>query len=83
MYKTFYIWRRFLVLTQANLLYFNSDTALAMVFIIRKIHLLNGGGFHSSLNRHMVTLVGLEPDIKRVKISYPLPLDDRAINESS
>ena len=27
----------------------------------------------------MVTLVGIEPNMTRVKISYPEPLDDRAI----
>ena len=31
------------------------------------------------LQRLMVTLVGIEPNVTRVKISYPKPLDDRAI----
>jgi hypothetical protein len=30
------------------------------------------------LQRRMVTLVGIEPNVTRVKISYPKPLDDRA-----
>jgi hypothetical protein len=31
------------------------------------------------LQRLMVTLVGIEPNMTRMKISYPEPLDDRAI----
>lgn len=30
--------------------------------------------------RHMVILVGIEPDMTRVKISYPKPLDDRTVS---
>ena len=31
------------------------------------------------LQRLMATLVGIEPNMTRVKISYPEPLDDRAV----
>ncbi len=44
------------------------------------VFILMDDALFPKLQRLMVTLVGIEPNMTRVKISYPEPLDDRAIS---